>query len=63
MTGLALMFSDPFDDGALLRLSLAYDVFDGFVVGGGVLMFLGLADPIDTWNDNDQIFLRAKYSF
>jgi hypothetical protein len=63
VTGVVLMFNNPAKDGALLRLSLDYEVFDGFLVGGGVLMFVGLSNPIDTWNDNDRIFLRAKYSF
>ena len=63
LTGVVLMFNNPAKDGALLRLSFDYEVFDGFLVGGGVLMFLGLSDPVDTWNDNDRIFLRAKYSF
>ncbi len=62
-TGVVLMFGRPDDDGALVRLSLDYDVLDGFVVGGGVIKYFGFPSPIDTWNDNDRIFLHAKYSF
>ena len=63
VTAVVLMFGNPVDDGALMRLSVDYDVLDGFVVGGGVVMYLGLPSPVDTWNDNDRIFLHAKYSF
>jgi hypothetical protein len=64
LTGLAVLFGLSRDDGALIRISLDYDVFDAFTVGVGGLFFAsGDRPPFDEWGDNDRLFVSAKYSF
>jgi hypothetical protein len=50
--------------GSTIRLQASYDIRDGLTIEGGLLYFVG-SDfvPFDTWQDNDRLFLKLKYSF
>jgi hypothetical protein len=50
--------------GSTIRLQAGYELMDGLLLEGGLLYFVG-SDfvPFDTWEDNDRLFLKLKYSF
>ncbi len=65
LTGLVVgLFSEKGHIGSTIRLSAAYDVMDGVTIDGGLLYFVGSERvPFDTWQDNDRIFAKVKYSY
>lgn len=58
-------FGGGFDQGSIQRLSVAYDFLDGFTVTGGVMLFQGgeKGRLLDAYDNNDLLFMQAKYSF
>jgi hypothetical protein len=37
---------------------------DALTIGGGLLYFVGSdVVPFDSWQDNDRLFMKLKYSF
>ncbi|MCH2172230.1 hypothetical protein MK489_15700 [Myxococcota bacterium] len=63
-TALGLLLGWKAQNGAIVRLSVDYDLLDALVVGGGILFFFeGERPPLDAWGSNDRIFMRVKYSF
>jgi hypothetical protein len=51
-------------DGALLRVSLDYDLTDAVTVGGGLLIYEdGDLPPFSAWDSNDRLYMRASYRF
>jgi hypothetical protein len=62
---LSSFFGAGFEQGSFQRLSAAYDWWEGFTVTGGILLFQGgeQGSLIDAFDDNDLLFMQAKYSF
>jgi hypothetical protein len=61
--GLAL-FNSRGHLGTTLRFSADYDLMDALVLSGGYLHFVGSDQvPFDTWQDNNRLFMKLKYSF
>jgi hypothetical protein len=65
LTALFSVFGGGFEQGRFQRLSAAYDFSDGFTVTGGILLFQGGATGgvLDAYDNNDLLFMQAKYSF
>jgi hypothetical protein len=65
LTALALvLLADPGFVGSTIRLSVDYDLMDALTIGGGLLYFVGSdVVPFDSWQDNDRLFMKLKYSF
>lgn len=50
--------------GATMRLSASYELGDGMVATFGYLHFFGADQiPFNTWDANDRLFAKIKYSF
>jgi hypothetical protein len=63
-TVLAILFGYKVQDGAVIRLQADYTIRDALVVGGGLLMYQqGELPPLNSWGDNDRVFIELKYSF
>jgi len=63
-TVLAILFGWKVQDGAVIRVQGSYTLRDGLVLTAGVLVFAaGDLPPLDTYGDNDRVFLDLKWSF
>lgn len=65
-TALAVVFGEKAQDGTVLRFSADYDIRDALVVGAGIQIFLKGTDSdglLNSFAQNDRVFLRIKYSF
>ncbi len=61
---LGTMIGEWGEDGGLNRVSLEYDAVDAFSVKGGIMIYQpGDILYFQSLNDNDRIFLEARYSF
>lgn len=48
---------------ALLRPRVVYDIADGFEIQAGVNLFLGEAGRFGTFDENDMVYMKTKFSF
>jgi hypothetical protein len=58
------IFNNDGHVGSVLRFSADYDVIDALVLSGGYLHFVGSDQvPFNSWQDNNRLFMKIKYSF
>ena len=73
LNSFALMLGESWNKGATARVSLDYDWFDAFSIGGGLLVYQEGPDSeyasttslayAEQMSRNDRIFLETAYSF
>ncbi len=65
-TALVIVLGEKAQDGTVLRFSADYDIRDALVAGAGIQIFLKGTDSdglLNSFAQNDRVFLRIKYSF
>ncbi len=64
VTGLAILLGERAQDGSIVRLSGSYALRDALNLEGGILLFQsGDALLLQSFGQNDRLFLELKYSF